>query len=329
MPLSALITIGLALIFNFLVGVHSSGNVVSTVISSRAYGPRTALALGALGELLGPFLFGTAVARTVGSQLINPGAATLDILIAALAAAIFWHALTWYLGIPSSSSHGLVGGLAGAAAVGAGLGALQAGGLYKVILGLFISPLAGYALGFGILRLIDTLTARSTPRINSFFRRAQGFTVLGLALAHGANDAQKAMGIIAMALVLAGAVSSFQVPFWAVVACAGTMALGAVTGGWRLIRTMGAKFYKVRPVDSFSVQTASMLMLVLASIFGWPVSTAQMVSSAIIGVGAAERVSKVRWGVAGDIATAWVLTVPITAGLSALILLGLRHFFPV
>lgn len=318
-------TIALALLFNFLVGVHGAGNAVSTVISSRAFGPRTALTLGALAEFLGPFLFGTAVARTVGAQIIQPGEVTLDILIAALLAAICWHAFTWYLGLPSSSSHGLVGGMAGATLVGAGIGALQVGGLVKVLLGLFLSPLFGFVLGFGLLRLIFNLTAGATPRINDSFKRWQFFTVFGLGLTHGANDAQKAMGIIGLTLVLGTGVETFQVPFWVILGCAGTMALGTLLGGFRIIRTMGGKFYKVRPVDSFAVQFASTIVMFLASVFGWPVSTAQVVSSSIIGVGAAERVSKVRWGVAGEIIMAWIMTVPITMGISALIYWGMQQ----
>ncbi len=321
----AQVAIGLSLVFAYLVGVHGAGNVVSTVISSRAFGPRTALAIGALAEFIGPFLFGTAVARTVGAQILQPGQVTLEILIAALLAAIGWHALTWYLGIPSSSSHGLVGGMAGAALAGSGLEALQSAGIWKVILGLFLSPAIGFALGFGLLRLIFLLTANSTPRVNQTFRRGQLFTVFGLALTHGANDAQKAIGIITLTLVLSGSIPSFQVPFWVVLASSGTMALGTVLGGWRLIRTLGGKFYKVRAVHSFSAQLSSTVVMFFASLFGWPVSTAQVVSSAIIGVGSAERVNKVRWGVALDIVLAWLLTIPLTAGFAAAIFLILKQ----
>jgi PiT family inorganic phosphate transporter len=232
-------------------------------------------------------------------------------------AAIGWHALTLYLGIPSSSSHGLVGGMAGAALAGAGVGALESSGLVKILLGLFLSPLLGFGVGFGLLRLIYLLAARATPKVNDRFRNWQLLTVFGLALTNGANDAQKAMGIIALTLVLSGGLGAFEVPFWVVLICAGTMALGAGLGGWRLIRTLGGKFYKVRAVHSFSVQSASMVVLFFASIFGWPVSTSHVVSSAIIGVGSSERISKVRWGAAAEIVIAWLLTVPATALVAA------------
>jgi len=317
--------VGLALIFAYLIGVHGAGNVVSTVISSRAFGPRTALAIGAAAEFLGPFVFGTAVASTIGAQILNPGQVTLEILLAALLAAIGWHALTWYLGIPSSSSHGLVGGMTGAALMSSGPGALQSIGLIKVLLGLFLAPLFGFILGYVLLRLIYILTSGASPRVNDLFRRGQLLTVLGLALTHGANDAQKAMGIIGLALFLSGYLGSFSVPLWVIVTSAGAMALGTAMGGWRLIRTLGGKFFKVRPVHSFSSQLSSTLVILAASLFGWPVSTAQVVSPAILGVGAAERINKVRWGVAADIVMAWLLTIPLTAGLSALIYLGLTR----
>ncbi|MGE5251566.1 MAG: anion permease [Bacteroidota bacterium] len=309
--------LGLAIIFDFLAGVHGAGNVVSTMISSRALRPSAALTLGAAAEFLGPFLFGTAVARTVGGQIIRPDIITLEMLIAALLAAIAWNGFTWFLGIPSSSSHGLFGGLIGAGLVGAGMRALQWSGLIKVGVGLFLSPLVGFGLGLLLLRLIYGLTAQATPRVNEFFRRGQLLTVAALGLSHGANDAQKAMGVIVLALVLSGSLPGFEIPLWVVALCAGVMALGTALGGRRMIRTVGGRFYKVRPVHSFAAQSSSALVMVAASLLGWPVSTAHVVSSAIIGVGSAEGVNRVRWGLAGDILAAWLWTIPATAALSA------------
>ncbi len=202
---------------------------------------------------------------------------------------------------------------------------LQSAGLIKVLYGLFLSPLLGFVLGFGLLQLIYLLAVGATPRINESFRRGQLFTVIALALTHGANDAQKAMGIIGLALVISGSLGSFQIPLWVVIACAGVMALGTALGGWRLIRTLGGKFYKVRPVHSFSAQLSSAGVMLAASLFGWPVSTSQVASSAIIGVGAAEHVNKVRWGVAANLVIAWILTVPATALVGALLYWLLFH----
>jgi PiT family inorganic phosphate transporter len=309
--------IGLALVFDFLAGVHGAGNLVSTMISSRALRPSAALALGAVSEFLGPFLFGTAVARTVGSQIIKPEGTTLQVLAAALGAAILWHALTWYMALPSSSSHGLVGGMVGAALVAAGPAALQWSGLGRVLLGLFLSPALGFGLGFLLLRLLYALTANATPRINDFFRHGQLYTVAALGLSHGANDAQKAMGIIVTGLVLSGALPGFAMPLWVVAVCATVMALGTLLGGRRMIRTLGGKFYKVRPVHSFASQSASAAVMLAASLLGWPVSTSHVVSSAIIGVGSSESINRVRWGLAGDILAAWLWTIPATALLGA------------
>lgn len=309
--------IGLALVFDFLAGAHGAGNIVSTMISSRALRPSAALALGAVSELIGPFLFGSAVARTVGSQIVTGEAITLQILIAALGAAILWHGFTWYMALPSSSSHGLVGGMVGAALVASGPASLQWNGLGRVVLGLFLAPALGFGLGYLLLQILYLLTANASPRVNDFFRHGQLYTVAALGLSHGANDAQKAMGVIVMALVLSGRLPSFAMPLWVVALCAAVMALGTLLAGRRLIRTIGGKFYKVRPVHSFASQAASAAVMLAASLLGWPVSTAHVVSSAIIGVGSAESMNRVRWGLAGDILSAWLWTIPATAALGA------------
>jgi PiT family inorganic phosphate transporter len=311
------VIIVLALVFDFLNGVHDSSNIVATMISSRAIPPRVALGMTALAEFCGPFIFGVAVANTIGHEVVAAHTISTQVLVAALVSAILWNLLTWYLGFPSSSSHALVGGFIGAVMMDAGWEAIQLRGLEKILLALFTSPLIGYIIGFLILRLITLLCWNATPRINGLFKRGQIVTALALALSHGANDAQKTMGIIALALVTGNFLESFAVPLWVIVICAGMIALGTTVGGWKLIRTLGGKFYKIRPLDSFSSQFASALVILSASMLGGPVSTTQVVSSTIMGVGAAERLNKVRWGVAGEIAMAWILTIPVTALVAA------------
>jgi PiT family inorganic phosphate transporter len=303
----------LALLFDFLNGIHDSSNVVATVISSRALSPRVALGMTALANFLGPFIFGVAVAETIGHEIVAAETINIQVLLAALASAIFWNLFTWYLGFPSSSSHALFGGFIGAVVIGAGWQAILLHGLEKILIALFLSPIVGFVIGFVILRIILLLSWKATPRVNVFFRRGQIITALALALSHGTNDAQKTMGIITLALVTGGYLKVFAVPVWVVIICAGMIALGTAVGGWKLIRTLGGKFYKIRPVHGFTTQLASAVVILGASLAGGPVSTTQVVSSAIMGVGAAERVNKVRWGVAQEIAMAWLLTIPATA----------------
>jgi len=323
-----IIVIGLSLIFDFLNGVHDSSNVVATMISSRAFSPRMALGVTAVANFLGPFIFGVAVAETIGHEIVIAEAISTEVLVAALLSAIFWNLLTWYLGFPSSSSHALIGGFVGAVAIGAGWKAIQMGGLEKVLIALFTSPIIGFVFGFLILRLIYLLSWNATPRINVFFKRGQLVTALALALSHGTNDAQKTMGIITLALVTGGYLTSFAVPTWVILICAGMIALGTAVGGWKLIRTLGGKFFKIRPADGFASQLAGAAVIIGASLVGGPVSTTQVVSSAIMGVGAAERVNKVRWGVAQEIAVAWLLTIPATALVGAGFYWALIKFVP-
>ncbi len=317
MPIELIIVIALALVFDFLNGVHDSSNIVATMISSRAFHPRTALAITAISHFFGPFLFGVAVAKTIGDEVAISGSLTLHVITACLISAILWNILTWFLGLPSSSSHALIGGLVGAVAVGAGFGAIKLSGLEKVLIALFASPIIGFVLGFVLMRVILFLARGATPKINTFFKRAQLFTALGMSFSHGTNDAQKTMGIITLSLVIGGVIPDFKVPLWVIATSAGAIALGTALGGWRLIRTLGGKFYKIRPVHSFASQLTSGIVILTASLFGGPVSTTQVVSSSIIGVGSSERLGKVRWSVAGDIVTAWIVTIPATALLSA------------
>jgi PiT family inorganic phosphate transporter len=314
-----------ALAFDFLNGFHDSANIVATMIASRAMGPRRALALSAVAHFVGPFLFGVAVATTIGHDVVKPYANTTAVVLAALLASIIWNLITWLLGIPSSSSHALVGGLVGATMIGYGPNAIQSYGLTKIIAALLLSPLIGLLSGYMLMKLVLFLARGATPRINWFFKRAQTFTALGLALSHGANDAQKTMGIVTMGLVGAGVLRQFRVPLWVIAASAGAISLGTAMGGWRIIRTLGGKFYKIRPVHGFTTQITSAAVILGAALFGGPVSTTQVVSSSILGVGSAERVNKVRWGVAGNIITAWLLTIPASGILAALAYLAVRH----
>jgi PiT family inorganic phosphate transporter len=313
MTTPVIVVIALSLVFDFLNGIHDSSNVVATMISSRAFSPRVALGVTSAANFFGPFIFGVAVAETIGHEVVAAETINTEVLVAALISAIFWNLLTWYLGFPSSSSHALIGGFVGAVVMGAGWGAIELGGLGKILIALFTSPVIGFIIGYLVLRLILILSWNASPRINELFKRSQLVTALALALSHGTNDAQKTMGIITLALVTGGYLTVFAVPTWVILICAGMIGLGTGVGGWKLIRTLGGKFFKIRPVDGFASQLAGAAVIISASLFGGPVSTTQVVSSAIMGVGAAERLNKVRWGVAREIATAWLLTIPATA----------------
>jgi PiT family inorganic phosphate transporter len=317
-----IVVIALALIFDFLNGMRDASNIVATMISSRAFDARTALGMTAIAEFLGPFLFGVVVAKTIGDELVVAGVLTLTVIMSALIGAIAWNLVTWYFGIPGSSSHALIGGIVGAVIVGAGWDAIKFSGLNKVIFALVVSPFVGFILGFILTRIIYFLVRGATPGINQFFKRSQLLTALAMAFSHGTNDAQKTMGIISLSLVIGGILPSFQVPTWVIAVSAAAIAIGTSLGGWRLIRTLGGKFYKIRPLHSFATQLTSASVIFAASLFGVPVSTSQVVSSAIIGVGSSERASKVRWSVAEEIVAAWLITIPasglIAAGVYAL-----------
>jgi PiT family inorganic phosphate transporter len=309
--------IALALIFDFLNGMRDASNIVATMISSRAFSSQTALGIAAVAEFLGPFLFGVVVAKTIGDEIVQSDVLTLEVIASALVGAIVWNLITWYFGIPGSSSHALIGGMVGAVIVGASLDAIKFAGLYKVLIALFASPLIGFVVGFLITRLIYFLVRGASPRVNSLFKNGQLITALAMAFSHGTNDAQKTMGIITLSLVIGGALPAFEVPTWVIAVSAAAIAIGSSLGGWRLIRTLGGKFYKIRPLHSFATQLSSAGVILGASFFGVPVSTSQVVSSAIIGVGAAERASKVRWSVAEEIMTAWLITIPASGLLAA------------
>lgn len=311
------VLIVLAIGFDFLNGVHDSSNIVATMISSRAIRPRMALTITAIAEFCGPFIFGVAVATTIGNEIVSSEHLNMLVIIAALCSAIAWNIITWLLGFPSSSSHALIGGIIGAVVISVGFKEIQIAGVIKVLISLFLSPIIGFFAGVIIANIIYALSWKATPRINGVFKKLQVFTSIGLALSHGANDSQKTMGIITLGLVISGVQQQFIVPLWVIVICAAAIAIGTSVGGWQLIRTLGSKFYKIRPVHGFASQITSAAVILTASLLGGPVSTTQVVSTAIMGVGAAERMSKVRWGVAGEIASAWLFTIPSTAVLAA------------
>lgn len=321
----AIVVISLALFFDFSNGFHDAANVVATIITTRALSPRKALILASICEFIGPFLFGTAVAHMIGKNIIdlstfNPGTLDLSMLliIAALIGAIMWNLLTWFFGLPSSSSHALIGGMVGAVLVAYGPDKILWGGLLYVIASLVLSPLLGLFMGWLFLQITFRLSRDATPKINYFFNRMQIPSSIALALSHGANDAQKSMGLISMSLVILGFSPSFYVPWWVVASCAAAMALGTASGGWKIIKTMGSKIYRLRSVHAFCVQTSSATVILGAALVGGPVSTTQVVSSSIMGVGAGQRISAVRWGVAKNIILAWFITIPASAVMAGL-----------
>ncbi len=317
--LEALGLIIIALAFGFFNGIHDSSNVVATVISTRALGPRRALWMAALANGIGPLLFGVAVATTIGHEVVAEEAVTLPVVYASLLAAIIWNIITLLFGIPSSTSHALIGGMIGSVWVGFGLDSIQSAGIIKVLLALFLSPFLGIATGYFITKIVYFLSRAATPHINIWFQRGQLVTAFTLALSHGTNDAQKTMGVIVLGLLATGSIDHFYVPLWVITASAIAIGAGTLMGGWKLIRTLGGKFYRLRPIHGFTAQTSASAVILVAAMLGGPVSTTHVVSSAIIGVGSAERVQMIRWEVFTQIVVSWVLTIPATIGLGMLI----------
>lgn len=323
--LLAIVVISLALLFDFSNGFHDAANVVATIITTRALSPKRALVIAAVCEFIGPFLFGTAVAQTIGKNIIDVSAfdptalhISAALIIAALIGAIMWNLITWFFGLPSSSSHALIGGMVGAVLVAYGSGKILWGGVLYVVASLVFSPLLGLIFGILFLKLTFRLFRNATPRVNYLFNRMQIPSSIALALSHGANDAQKSMGLIALSLVIFGFSPTFHIPLWVVASCSAAIALGTASGGWRIIKTMGSKIYRLRSVHAFCAQTASATVILGAALLGGPVSTTHVVSSSIMGVGAGQRMSAVRWGVAKNILLAWLITIPATAVMAGL-----------
>ena len=310
----------LALAFDFMNGFHDAANAIATVVSTRVMKPHTAVAMAAFCNVAAIFVFELKVAATVGKGTIDPSIIDHYVVFGALVGAIAWNVITWYYGIPSSSSHALIGGLIGAAIAKAGPGSLITSGVVKVVSFILISPLLGMVLGSLMMILVSWICRRSTPRrVDSWSRKLQLISASAYALGHGGNDAQKTIGIIWMLLISAGMVHSGEhVPYWVVVACYTAIGLGTIFGGWRIIKLMGQKITKLRPVGGFCAQTGGAATLFFATALGIPVSTTHTITGAIVGVGATKRLSAVRWGLAGTIVWAWVLTIPCSALISAI-----------
>lgn len=311
--------VGLAIFYAFFNAYRDSSSILAGVLASRAMRPRVALYLVGAAELVAPFMIGSGVARAMTTGLVEVSSISLQTLVIAMAAATIWSLLCWWLGIPSSSTHALIGGLVGAGWMVHGAEAIIGGGLLRVVVPLLAAPFVGFAVGFVLMALLLLIFSGATPRVNVLFRRMQVVTAVLLAMSNSANDSQKSAGIIALALVLAGSTSSFEIPFWALAACAGAMAVGASRGDWRQIRNLGGKVFRIRPLNALASQAASAAVVLSASALGMPVSTSHIISTALMGSGASERANKVRWTVAAEMATAWILTIPATMFVAAAI----------
>ena len=333
-------TVVVVLLFDYTNGFHDAANIVATVIASRAMTPAQAVLVVGLFEFLGPLLGGTAVANTIGS-FVNldglPPVLALSTVLCGLLGAIAWNLLTWWRGIPSSSSHALVGGLVGVVLVSAGSGQVVWGltelidhghltGVLKVLIALLLSPVIGFWCGYLVQRLMHALLLAAHPVANQGLKAAQFFTAAGLAFSHGANDAQKSMGILTLTLVLGGFIPAFQIPFWVMLACSVAITLGILSGGWRIVRTLGFAIYRVRPLHALNSQLTAASVILAASLAGAPVSTTHVVASSIMGIGASERPRAVRWSKAREIATTWVITIP-GAGLAAILIYAVLRLF--
>ena len=335
----AISTIVIVLIFEYTNGFHDAANIIATVIASRAMTPVQAVMLVAFFEFLGPLLGGTAVANTIGKLItlddLDP-VLSLTIVLCGLVGAIAWNLLTWWRGIPSSSSHAMVGGLAGVVVVAAGASHVAWGfgdllhghlnGVTKVLAALILSPIIGFWVGFALHKIMLMLLRGAHPSINRDLRHLQFVTSAGLAFSHGANDAQKSMGILTLVLLLGGFIPTFEVPLWVMVVCSCAITLGILSGGWQIVRTLGFSIYKIRPVHALDSQMTAASVIFGSSLFGAPVSTTHVVASSIMGIGASERPKAVRWGKAFEIVTTWLITIPGAAVMSICCYLVVRAF---
>src|SRR5262245_45693775 len=314
------VLVAVALAFDFMNGFHDAANSIATIVSTRVLKPHHAVIWAAFFNFAAFFVFHLQVAGTTGRGIVDPGVVDHYVIFGALVGAIAWNLITWYFGIPSSSSHALIGGLVGATVAKAGTWALIGSGLLKTVAFIFISPLLGFLLAALLMIAVSWIFVRSTPsRVDRWFRRLQLVSAACYSLGHGGNDAQKTMGIILLILITAGQVGPRdEVPLWVVVACYVAIALGTAFGGWRIVRTMGQKITKLKPVGGFCAETGGALTLFLATGLGIPVSTTHTITGAIVGVGSTQRMSAVRWGVAGNIVWAWILTIPASAFMAAI-----------
>jgi len=322
LAIGAIIT---ALVFDFLNGFHDAANSIATVVGTRILRPLQAVAMAAIANFVGPFLFGVAVATTIGKGIINPDFVTMQIVIGALAGAIVWDIITWLLGLPTSSSHALVGGILGAGLAGAGVKAVIFDGLQKVGMGIVISPVVGLVVAFLLATLLMTLFARSKPHmVNSLFGRLQLISSAYFSLTHGANDGQKTMGIIALILLTQGVITKFSVPYYVIIMAAAAISLGTFFGGWRIVKTMAVKITRLKPYQGFSAETGGASILAILAWLGIPASTTHAISGAIMGAGAVKRLSAVRWGIGRRIVWAWIITIPASAAVSYVVTLFIK-----
>ncbi len=315
-----ILVIALALLFDFINGFHDTANAIATSVTTRVLSPAKAIIMAAGLNFVGALL-STEVAQTIGKGIVDPKWINNQVLIAGLLGAIVWNLATWYLGLPSSSSHALIGGVAGAVMASHGLNALNIAGLIeKIFIPLIASPIIGFVIAYLVMGLIGLLVGRMAHRtVNKYFSKLQIVSAAFMAFSHGSNDAQKSMGIITAALLSAGIIQKFDVPTYVIIGCATAMALGTSLGGWRIIKTMGSRIIKLEPVHGFAAETSAALTIVAASLLGKPVSTTHVISASIMGVGSTQRLSAVRWSVAKSIVNAWLLTAPLSALVAALI----------
>ncbi len=328
MTLAIISLIFLALLFDFLNGFHDAANSIATVVSTRVLSPRYAVMWAAFFNFIAFLFFGLHVAGTIGKGIVDIGVMDSYVIFATLIGACAWDIITWHYGLPTSSSHALLGGLVGAAIVKAGTASLVMAGIWKTIVFMILSPLLGLFLGLLIGVIVYRLFAKSAPgQVDHFFRKGQLFSAACYSLGHGGNDAQKTMGIIAGLLFSSGLLAGdFYIPFWVVLSCHGAIALGTMCGGWKIVKTMGQKVAKLRPVDGFCAETGAAVTLFLSSALGVPVSTTHTITGAIMGIGALRRFNAVRWGMAGQIVWAWVLTIPCSALISAITYYAVKQF---
>ena len=313
------LVIAVALVFDYINGFHDAANSIATVVSTRVLKPGQAVVWAAFFNFVAAFVFGTAVAKTVGSGMVDITIVTTSVILAGLIGAIVWDLITWYYGLPTSSSHALIGGYAGAAVAKVGMSALIPAGWTKTLIFIVLAPGLGFVLGFIFMVAVYWVCRNMAPsRVDRHFRKLQLLSAAAYSLGHGGNDAQKTMGIIAGALYAGGFLTEFRIPFWVVMAAHAAISMGTLAGGWRIIHTMGSKITRLQPVGGFAAEAAGAVSLFTATALGVPVSTTHTITGAIIGVGSTRRLSAVRWGIAGQIVWAWILTIPASAGIAAI-----------